>query len=137
MSKSLVKLTPNILMKYNEDNNELIIESKEEQPLAINYIGNIQLRVEGDIEITSNGQFDILTHDEMICLESLGSSIHFNSFMAKSIREMKIDKDVKELKSRPKSILTILNDKIQELEDRIEYLEDSEYMYKEKKLCQE
>jgi predicted ribosome quality control (RQC) complex YloA/Tae2 family protein len=133
MNKSLVRLTPNVSINYNQLNNELIIESQEKKPLTINYIGNIQLKVEGDIEISSNGQFDVVTHKNMICLESLGSSIHFNSFMAKSIRELKVEEE--EIIKRPESILTILNDKIQKLEDRIDYLENSDC--EENTPCQE
>jgi len=122
---NIIKLLPDITINYNQYSNELIIESNELKPLTINYIGNIQLKVEGDIEIISKGEFDLVTYEKMICLESLGSSIHMNSFMAKSIREVKEDSINTDTKSeKPKSILTIIHDKIQSLENRIKELED-------------
>lgn len=112
------------LIQYDKDINLLKITSPNNMPLKVEFSGDIELQI--------NGEFNLLTIDNNICLDSLNSKIYLNSQRCKSIRDKNIDEfpEIKKLKtdylSEIESVIPLLLDRIYDLETRIIELEKKE-----------
>lgn len=73
-------------LTFDTENNTCVVQLPKDIKFAI--IGNIDLKVSGDLNAETSGEINLLSHNNMICLDSLDSSIHFNSLMAKQIRDL-------------------------------------------------
>lgn len=69
------------IIRYDRETNTIIIDN--ETQLNIAFSGPIRLVSNDDIEIETNGQFDVVTHGQTICLDSLQSRLFLNSRRSK------------------------------------------------------
>ncbi len=56
--------------------------------LGIEVDGDLMLKSGGDLVITADGEIDLITKGKPICIESLDSELHFNSRLAKPIKDL-------------------------------------------------
>jgi len=111
------------IIKYDEELNTIKIISNNLNPLRIEYCGDIELQV--------NGEFNLLTKDNIMCFDSLNSKIFLNSLMCKSIRSQQpneidtVDTPIDQNKIDNSNIIALLADRIYELQERIVELEKS------------
>ena len=70
------------VIAYDEATNTIIIQNSND-PLNIVFEGDVKLGIDGNFEIQSDGQIDIISHGKKICIETLNSQLFFNSRRAK------------------------------------------------------
>lgn len=70
---------------YDIETNTIVVSNVNPLPLTIKISGPICISFDDDVLLEGNGQFDILTNDNQICLDSLNSQIYLNSRRCKKI----------------------------------------------------
>jgi hypothetical protein len=76
----------NLNLVYNEESKELYLNSTEKVTLRLG--GNFHLVVDGDLDTSVNGEFNLVTNNNRVLIDSHNSTIHFNSRLAKQIRDL-------------------------------------------------
>lgn len=74
-----------ISVEYNCEKNELILKNNNASPLTIRFEGQLNIRFNDDFTLESTGQIDLISRQNMICLDSVDSSIHLNSRKSKNL----------------------------------------------------
>ena len=111
------------LIQYDKDLNLLKVSAPDNLPLKVEFSGDIELQI--------NGEFNLLTVNNDICLDSLNSKIYLNSQRCKSIRDKnitiletpEIKKITNDYLSEINNLIPLLLDRIYGLEERISKLE--------------
>jgi len=117
------------LIQYDKDLNLLKVSAPDNLPLKVEFSGDIELQI--------NGEFNLLTVNNDICLDSLNSKIYLNSQRCKSIRDKnitiletpEIKKITNDYLSEINNLIPLLLDRIYGLEERISKLERKRVRY--------
>lgn len=84
LQTGIKKLFDNSLFEYDKLTNTIIIKNSNlDKPLNIVFENDVKIGVDGDFEIQTNGQLDVMSHSNILCLDSLNSKIYLNSRRSK------------------------------------------------------
>lgn len=84
--QSISLLNNKLYVEYDEETNEVLIDNSSDIPLTINFKGQLNLQLSEDFLLETDGEFDLITNGNMICLDSVNSVIHLNSRKCKKLR---------------------------------------------------
>lgn len=130
----IVKKTEDVIpngidIDYDSESNIMTLKNNNAMPLTIRFEGGLNIQFDEDFVLESTGQVDLITHDNMICLDSIDSAIHLNSRKAKKLwnedeerKVLEVEKEqeraIKRMRIKEKNQMTGL-EKLQQLCDNI------------------
>lgn len=88
--------TPNGVFKVYYDNkiDRLVFHFPDDLKLRI--VGGVDIQQTGDFNLETLGEINLLTHDNMLNLDSLNSKIFINSMMSKQIRDLDMSVELRD-----------------------------------------
>jgi len=90
-----MKNNKNLVLEANT--NDVIIESNDgitkiqiqnNVKIGVEVDGDLMLKAGGDLILAADGEIDLITKGKPICIETIDSELHFNSRIAKPIKDL-------------------------------------------------
>lgn len=75
------------ITKYDKELNTLFINAPER---------GLKVVIDGDLSLTLNGEISLITHNENVCIDTIGGKIFLNSRQGKEIKDLPESKEYRE-----------------------------------------